>query len=214
MAKRSKQSYLKQQYNLYRDALAYFGKETKQLKRITRTSIAKLKREAQAEAKKYSQATGEHITPTKAKNLLRSQPTQSYRSDNRDADYRTETETQDTDNYYDPYEDFFDRLYEDLRQMQFKDSHPTTRRHKSGTMTYDEKFQTYVLPTIENLIADIEWKRQKVGSYDLADMLTANLFYQNIQKSKEYYLDKADTFIDNELIPVIEASYELAMENI
>ena len=197
-------AYYRREYYKNFDALAYLESAVKIKKikipnKITKRSLESI-RKIYNKARKEAKALGWEL-PTKQEmaQTIREEPTQAYRQ------YRAEPEEPTG---FDPDLQYLEELRDKLNSFM-------PRRDSTKT---DANFQKNVLPKFEEarlrIIGSLDYAIAKTGASEIAAILAGNNFIQRIANLEEKYAHEIIESIDDDLIPLIEASVDEALDSI
>ena len=197
-------AYYKREYYKNFDALAYLEsavriKKIKIPNKITKKSVEAI-RKIYTKARKEAKALGWEL-PTKQEmaQVVREEPTQTYRQ------YRAEPEEPSE---FDPDLQYLEELRDKLNSFMPK---------RDPTKT-DANFQKNVAPKLEEarlrIIGALDYAIAKTGASEIAAILAGNNFIQRIANLEEKYAHEIIESIDDDLVPLIEASVNEALDSI
>lgn len=197
-------AYYRREYFKNFDALAYLESAVKIKKinipnKITKRSLESI-RKIYNKARKEAKALGWEL-PTKQEmaQTIREEPTQAYRQ------YRAEPEEPTG---FDPDLQYLEELRDKLNSFM-------PRRDSTKT---DANFQKNVIPKFEEarlrIIGSLDYAIAKTGASEIAAILAGNNFIQRIANLEEKYAHEIIESIDDDLIPLIEAGVNEALDNI
>ena len=197
-------AYYRREYYKNFDALAYLESAVKIKKikipnKITKKSVEAI-RKIYNKARKEAKELGWEL-PTKKERAqtVREEPTQAYRQ------YRAEPEEPTG---VDPDLQYLEELRDRLNSF-------TSKRDSTKT---DANFQKNVAPKLEEarlrIVGALDYAIAKTGASEIATVLAGNNFIQRIANLEEKYAHEIIESIDDDLIPLIEASVNEALDSI